>query len=252
MASKSRLLIGKTAVITGCNRGIGKAILENYAANGATIFACVRKESHEFSKLIQRISKRNSVSIIPIYFDSRNIEELKQAVSKIKDSSKKIDILVNNSGIGYNALFQMSSLEKLKEVFDVNFIAPFVFTQYLTKLMVRQKSGSIINISSTVALDGNDGKSVYGASKAALICMTNVIASELKSYGIRANSIAPGLTNTDMLSCLPKEFILKIANLPEQNRIAKPSEIADTALFLASDLSVHISGEVIRVDGGIK
>ncbi len=250
MASNCRLLAGKTAVITGCNRGIGKAILETYTANGATVFACVRKESQEFSKLIRQLSKKNSVPIVPVYFDACNMEELKQAVKQIKDSKRKIDILVNNAGIGYNALFQMSSLDKLKEVFDVNFIAPFVFTQYLSKLMVRQKSGNIITISSTVAVDANEGKAVYGASKAALICMTKVIAAELKEFGIRANSIAPGLTDTDMLLCLPKEFILKMAGSAEKNGIAKPSEIADTALFLASDLSSHISGQVIRVDGG--
>lgn len=252
MALKSKLLIGKTAVITGCNRGIGKAIMESYALNGASIFACVRKESKEFSKFIQQLSKSNSVTITPIYFDSRNLDELKQAVHQIKDSKKKIDILVNNAGVGYNALFQMSSLDKVKEVFDVNFIAPFVFTQYLSKLMARQKSGNIITISFTVALDANEGKSVYGASKAALDCMTKVIASELKTFGIRANSIAPGLTDTDLLSHLPKDLILKKRDPSEKNRIAQPSEIADTALFLASDLSAHISGQVIRVDGGIK
>ena len=249
MASASKLLVGKTAVITGCNRGIGKAILESYAANGATIFACVRKENKEFSKHISQISKRNSVNIIPVYFESRNTDELKEAVKQIKDSKKRIDILVNNSGVGYNALFQMSSLDKLKEAMDVNFIAPFLFTQYLTKIMVRQRAGSVINISSTVAIDGNEGKSVYGASKAALICMTKVIATELKDFGIRANSIAPGMTDTELLSNLPKEFVSK-SNL--DGRIAKPTEIADAALFLGSDLSTHISGQIIRVDGGIK
>lgn len=249
MASASKLLVGKTAVITGCNRGIGKAILESYAANGATIFACVRKESKEFSKHISQLSKKNSVNIVPVYFESRNTEELKQAVKQIKDSKKKIDVLVNNAGVGYNALFQMSSLDKLKEVMDVNFVAPFLFTQYLTKIMVSQRSGSVINISSTVAMDGNDGKSVYGASKAALICMTKVIASELKDYGIRANSIAPGMTDTELLSNLPKEFVSK-NNLA--GKIAKPAEIADAALFLGSDLSSHISGQIIRVDGGNK
>src|SRR5437868_3997853 len=184
MASTCKLLLGKTAVVTGCNRGIGKAILETYAANGAMIFACARKESKEFSKLISQLSKKNSVNIVPVYFESRNTEELKLAVQQIKNSKKKIDILVNNSAIGYNALFQMSAVDKLKEVLDVNFVAPFLFTQYLTKIMIRQRSGNVITISSTVAIDGNKGKSVYGASKAALICMTKVIATELKEYGI--------------------------------------------------------------------
>jgi 3-oxoacyl-[acyl-carrier protein] reductase len=247
MVSSSRLLSGKTAVITGCNRGIGKAILDNYATNGATIFACVRKEEKEFSNHIRILSEKNAVNIIPIYFDARNKEEMKQGVKKIKDSKKQIDILVNNSGIGHNAHFMMSSLESLKEVFDVNFIAPFLFTQYIAKIMVRQKFGNIINISSTAALDASEGKSIYGASKAALICITKIMASELKAFGIRANSIAPGLTDTDMLSFLPKEFIV---NSREQKEIIQPSEIADTALFLASDASAQITGQVIRVEGG--
>jgi 3-oxoacyl-[acyl-carrier protein] reductase len=246
MVSTCRILNGKTAVITGCNRGIGKAILEGYAANGASIFACVRKESAAFSKLIEQLSGKYSVRITPLYVDSCNIHEIKDAVKQIKDSKQQIDVLVNNAGIGYNALFHMSALDKVKEVFDVNFIAPFIFTQYLTKLMVRQRSGIIINISSTSGIDANEGQSVYGASKAALIHLTNVIASELKAVGIRANSIAPGLTDTDMLSCLPKEI------RADRNGIAKPSEIADVAVFLASELSAHISGQVIRVDGGRK
>ena len=246
MESNYNLLKGKTAVITGCNRGIGKAILLCYASNGADIFACVRKESVEFSKLIKQVSEKHSVNIQPLYFDSCNINEIKASMKQIKESKKKIDVLVNNAGIGYNSLFQMSTLDKLKEVFDVNFVAPFIVTQYITKLMVRQKSGTIINVSSTAGIEANEGQSVYGSSKAALIHMTNVIAAELKRFGIRANSIAPGLTDTDMLTCLPKEI------LANQRGIAKPSQIADTAVFLASELSSHISGQVIRVDGGLK
>lgn len=250
MESNSKLLEGKTAVITGCNRGIGKSILESYAANGASIFACTRSESNEFSTLIRQFSEIYSVRIIPLYFDLRNINEMKKAVKQITDSKMRIDVLVNNSGIGYNALFQMSSTDKLREVFEVNFIAPFLFTQYLTKLMTRQRSGSIINISSTAGIDTNEGQSVYGASKAALLSMTKVIASELKTFGIRANSIAPGMTDTDMLSCLSEKFISQRSHLPGQNTIIKPSAIADQAVFLASDLSKHISGQVIRVEGG--
>jgi 3-oxoacyl-[acyl-carrier protein] reductase len=252
MASNYKLLQGKTAVITGCSRGIGKAILESYAANGADVFACVRNESLPFSEFIEQLSLKYAVNITPIYFDSRNMDEIKHAAKQIKDSKRKIDVLVNNAGIGYNALFQMSALEKLKEVFEVNFIAPFIFTQYLVKLMVIQKSGNIINISSTAGIDADDGRSVYGASKAALICMTKVIASELRSFGIRANSIAPGMTDTDMLLCLPKDVISRTINSPDGKRIAKTSEIADSAVFMASELSSHISGQVIKVDGGMK
>lgn len=252
MALSYKLLAGKTAVITGCNRGIGKAILEGFAANGANAIACTRKETIEFSRFISLLSEKYSVSIIPVYFDASDVDEIKSAARQIMASEKQIHILVNNAGVGYNALFQMSSLEKLKEVFEVNFFGPFLFTQYLIKLMVRQNSGNIINISSTAGMDTYDGQSIYGSSKAAMICMTKVIASELRAFGIRANSIAPGMTETDMLLSLPKDVILEKIRKGNNKGICKPSEIADTAVFLASDLSANISGQVIRVDGGMK
>jgi 3-oxoacyl-[acyl-carrier protein] reductase len=166
-------------------------------------------------------------------------------------SKTPVDVLVNNAGIGYSALFQMSALDKLKEVFEINFIAPFILTQYIAKLMVRQKSGSIINISSIAGIDGACGRSVYGSSKAALMCTTKVIAAELGDYGIRANCIAPGLTDTEMLSGMPKEAISEILQNSSIKRIGKPSEIADVAVFLASDSASFITGQVIRVDGGV-
>ena len=249
--SKTMLLKNKNAVITGCNRGIGKSILEGFAVNGANIFACVRKESDEFSELINEITRKFGVDIYPIYFDSGNIDEMKIAIKHIRSRKIPIDILVNNAGITYNALFQMSTMDNIKEVFDINFVSPFIFTQYISKLMVRKKSGSIINISSTAGIDGNSGRSVYGASKAAVICMTKAIAAELGEHGIRANSIAPGMTDTDMLSSMKDDLIQKSLQTNDINRVGNPSEIADAAVFLASDLSSYITGQVIRVDGGM-
>lgn len=250
MTSNSEMLRGKNAIITGCNRGIGKAILEAFASQGANVFACTRKERIEFLECIDRLSKKYSVSITPIYFDAANIDEIKSAVKQIASSKTTVDVLVNNAGIGHSALFQMSTLDKLKEVFDINFIAPFIFTQYIAKLMVRQRSGNIINISSIAGIDGDCGKSIYGSSKAALICLTKVIAAELGGFGIRANAIAPGLTDTDMLSGMSREVILGKLEITPINRIGKPSEVADAAVFLASDLASYITGQVIRVDGG--
>lgn len=245
------LLENKTAIITGCNRGIGKAILEAFAANGATIFACTRKESDEFTGLINELSEKYSVTIIPVYFDISNFDEIRAAVKLVQSAKKPIDALVNNAGITYNALFQMSTIDKLKEVFDVNFVSQFILTQYISKLMVRQKSGSIINIASTAGIDGNSGRSVYGASKAAVICMTKAISAELGEFGIRSNTIAPGMTDTDMLSSMNESLIQESLQTIDIKRLAKPSEIADTAVFLASDLSSYITGQVIRVDGGM-
>ncbi len=250
MEPSYNLLTGKMVVITGCNRGIGKAILERFAASGAEVFACARKEETGFTEMLLRLSAKYRVSIIPVYFDICNPDEMRLAVKTIKDSKKPIDVLVNNAGIGLGALFQMSSIEKLKEVFEVNFYGPFIFTQFLSRLMIRQRFGNIINIASIAGIDGIRGKSVYGASKAALINFTKVIALELADFGIRANCIAPGLTETDMISILPEEAMTVNIDSSGNTVILKPSDIADVALFLASDLSSTLTGEVIRVDGG--
>ena len=246
------LLKGKNVIITGCNRGIGRAMLDAFATNGANVFACVRRETPEFTTSIRSLSDKCSVEIMPLYFDLGDHSAIKAAAREIQGSKRPINALINNAGITYNALFQMSSVDKLKEVFEVNFYSMFVFTQYIAKLMVRQKSGSIINISSTAGIDGNAGKAVYGASKAAVACMTKVIAVELGEYGIRANAIAPGMTDTDMLASMSDEVIKNTILASDLKRTGKPSEIADTAVFLASDLAAYITGQVIRVDGGLR
>jgi 3-oxoacyl-[acyl-carrier protein] reductase len=178
-------------------------------------------------------------------------EAMKIAVKTIMSSKLPVDALVNNAGITYNALFQMSSTDQLRNQLEVNFISLFIFTQYISKLMVRQKKGSIINIVSSAAFDGNPGKSVYGATKAAVVAMTDSIAAELGASGIRANCIAPGITETDMLASMPGDVVAEAKASADMRRGGKPSEIAKTAVFLASDLSSYVTGQTIRVDGGI-
>jgi 3-oxoacyl-[acyl-carrier protein] reductase len=164
-----------------------------------------------------------------------------------------VDVLVNNAGITYNALFQMTSMEKMREVFEVNFFAQVAFTQYIVRLMARQKSGSVINISSSAAIDANPGRSAYGASKAAVICMTRAMAHELAEQNIRANAIAPGITDTDMVEAsMSQETIAATVAQTRLKRMGKPSDIADAAVFLASDLSSYVTGEILRVDGGLQ
>lgn len=251
MTSNSELLTGKNAIITGCNRGIGKSMLESFAANGANVFACVRKKNAGFSKYIKLLSEKYSVSIMPVYFDASKIDEIKSAVKQISASKRTIDVLINNAGVGYNALFQMSSQDKLKEIFDINFIAPFILTQYISKLMVKQRSGSIINVASIAGVQGIRGRSVYGSSKAALINMTKVIASELGVFGIRANAIAPGLIDTEMIKGIQKTEINEIIENTSLKRIGKPSDVANIAVFLASDMASFVTGQVFRIDGGV-
>jgi 3-oxoacyl-[acyl-carrier protein] reductase len=197
------------------------------------------------------LSSEYNVVIKPIYFDLSNKEEMKNAVKFIMSEKRQVDILVNNAGITYNALFQMSTIDKIQEVLDINFISPFLFTQYAVKLMLKNKSGVIVNISSSAAIDGNSGRSVYGASKAALICATKAIAAELGDSGIRANVIAPGITQTDMLSSMTDDIINETVMNTDMKRAGKTSDIANAVLFLASDLSSYITGQVIRVDGGM-
>lgn len=246
------LLNGKNAIITGCNRGIGRAILETFAANGANVWAFARTESDSFKEDILNLSQKYNVKIMSVYCDFADPDQIKSAVKQIQTMKLPVDILVNNAGITYNSLFQMTSNDKLKEIFNINFFSIFTFSQYITKFMVRQKSGSIINISSSAGIDGNPGKSVYGSSKAAVICMTKSMAAELGEYNIRVNSIAPGITDTEMLSSMTNEVISQTLEASDMKRVGKPVEIANTAVFLASDLSTYITGQVIRVDGGLK
>jgi 3-oxoacyl-[acyl-carrier protein] reductase len=145
----------------------------------------------------------------------------------------------------------MSTQNKIEEVMNVNFTAPFLFTQYIVKLMLKFNKGSIINISSSAALDGNAGRSVYGASKAALLCATRALAAELGDYGIRANVIAPGITETDMLESMSDDIINETINNTDLRRSGRPIDIANAILFLSSDLSSYITGQTLRVDGGM-
>jgi 3-oxoacyl-[acyl-carrier protein] reductase len=248
---EERLLIGKNAIVTGCARGIGRSIVEVFARNGANVWACARKKSEEFEETLQLFSEKYEIDIKPVYFDLTDKDQMKTAVRTIMSDKKDIDILVNNAGITYNALFQMSTMDKINEVFDVNFISPYLFTQYIVKLMLRKKSGSVINIASSAAIDGNPGRSVYGASKAALLCATKSLAAELGDQGIRANVIAPGITKTEMLNSMTEEVINQTVMNTDMKRPGVPNDIANAVLFLASDLSSYITGQVIRVDGGM-
>ncbi|MFA6409670.1 MAG: SDR family NAD(P)-dependent oxidoreductase [Gammaproteobacteria bacterium] len=244
------LLKGKNAVITGSNRGIGKAILTLFAENGANIWACARQPSNDFEMYLTELSSKYGVEICSVYFDFQNQEQVKAAIKAIMATKRSVDVLVNNAGVTYNALFQMSTADKMQQVFDINFFSQMIFTQFIIKLMLRTKKGSIVNIASTAGLDGNPGRSVYGASKAALICATKAMSSELGEGGIRVNAIAPGVTQTEMLSSMTAEVINATVQQSHLKRVGEPVEIAKAALFLASDMSSYVTGQVLRVDGG--
>ena len=246
------LLKGKTAIVTGCNKGIGKKILEVFSANGATVFACVRNIDEEFNSFSNVLTKKFNNQIIPIQLDLSDDNKIKEASNKIINYNKNIDILINNAATIHTAIFQMTSIKKLKEIFDVNFFSQTIFTQYILKSMIKNKKGSIVYISSSSALDGNEGRSAYAATKAAIITQAKVLSRELGAHNIRVNSIAPGLTNTDMMQKNHKrEKIDEVISRTSLRRIGEPKEIANIVLLLASDLTSYITGQNIRVDGGM-
>jgi 3-oxoacyl-[acyl-carrier protein] reductase len=245
------LLEQKTAVISGCNRGIGKATLETFAENGADIFACVRKESAEFTDVITKLAVKTGVSITPIYFDFAESEQVKAGIKSIISSKKQIDILVNNAGVATGSFFQMTSMQNLKQLFEINFFSQILFTQGISRYMSRFKTGSIINIASTAGLIGDAGTTSYGSSKAALMFATKTMANELGVMNIRVNAIAPSITRTDMFDQMDENSRSKLIESSALKRPAEAVEVANVSLFLASSLSSFITGQVLRVDGGL-
>ena len=246
------LLKNKTAVLTGCNRGIGKAILGVFAKNGASIWACVRQLDDDFIDFTKGVEDDHEVNITPVPFDLADEGQVKEGINTIRSAKQPVDILVNNAGVIFTALFQMTSVAKMKEVFEINYFSQMLLTQSITKIMTRQKCGRIVNISSSAAIEGNEGRTAYASSKAAMIASTKVMAKELAIYNISVNAIAPGLTETDMMQgSTSKEALDYTLQRICMRRVGKPEEIANVALFLSSELSTYMTGQVLRVDGGM-
>ena len=239
-------LKNKYALVTGAGKGLGRACSIALAEAGASVIALSRTNS-DLNKLEKDIKKVKG-KIIKITCDVMDYNDLKQKLEKIK----LIDILVNNAGTLQTSLFQMSSKKKLNEIFEINFFSQTIFTQFIIKSMVKKKSGNIIYISSSASIDGNEGRSSYASSKAALNAQAKVLSRELGRMNIRVNVVAPGLTDTDMmLSNTPKHIIEETISKVSLERVGKPEEIAKTVLYLASDLSSYVTGQIIRVDGGM-
>ena len=246
------MLTGKNAIITGARRGIGHAAVETFASFGANIWACARKQDNAFEEDMRRLSEKFAVSIWPIYFDVTDEAQVKQAIQMIRKQQVSIDALVNAAGIAEDSTsFQMTSIDKMKRVFDTNFFAVTLLTQYVSRLMARQGRGSIVNISSIAGLDGEPAQYEYAASKAAVAGATRHLARELAPYGIRVNAVAPGMVETEMGAKIEEKLKAHVLSKVIMNRMGKPEEIANTIAFLASDLASYITGQIIRVDGGM-
>ena len=246
------LLKGENAVITGARRGIGRATVEAFASHGANIWACARKKDECFEADMRTIAEKYNVEIWPVYFDVTNESEMKSAVQAIRKQGASIDILVNSAGIADESTsFQMTPIEKMKHVMDVNLFAVARLTQYISRLMARQNHGSIVNIASIAGVDGAPAQYEYAASKAAIIGATKNLARELASNNIRVNAIAPGIVDTDMGNQIEDSLRSEILSKVIMRRMGKPEEIANVIAFVASDLASYITGQAIRVDGGM-
>lgn len=244
------LLEGKTALITGAARGIGKAIALKFAAEGADI-AFTDLVIDENGKQTEAEIAALGVKCIGYASNAADFAQTEEVVGKVKEEFGKIDILVNNAGITKDGLMMRMSEAQWDAVIAVNLKSAFNFIHAVTPIMMRQRSGNIINMASVVGVHGNAGQANYAASKAGLIALAKSIAQELGSRGIRANAIAPGFIETAMTAALPedvrKDWIQKIP----LRRGGQTEDIANVATFLASDLSSYVSGQVIQVDGGM-
>ena len=247
-----KLLEGKTIVVTGTARGVGHKMTESFAAQGANVFALARTETEEHSSFCNKLSLQYGVEVIPVYFDMTDYDAMKEAASEIRTSGYPINGLVNNAGISPNlALMQMTPIGTVRETMEVNFFSPYIFTKFMAKLMIKNKAGSIVSIASIRGIDSYAGDSAYAASKAALIMMTKCLAEEVGSYGIRANVICPGLTETNMITQLHEENRNIELEATPLKKFGQVEDIANSATFLLSDLSSYITGQTIRIDGGV-
>ena len=244
------LLEGKVAIITGASRGIGQAIALAFAQNGAKVVLSASSiENLKETETLLKAAKRESYILTQANVSVG--DEVSEVVKKALDSYGKVDILVNNAGTTKDNLLALMPEKDWDDVLSTNLKSVFLFTKACTRPMVRQRSGNIINVSSVVGITGNAGQANYAASKAGMIAFTKSAAKELAKRNIRVNAIAPGFIKTRMTDKLSAEIQQKVTEQIPLARMGEPHEIADVAVFLASDASRYMTGQVLVVDGGL-
>ena len=245
-------LKNKIVFITGSDKGLGRKFVENFSINGADIISCSRKKSSEHELFCKNLSQKYNNHIYNYYFDLENFQDISKNLQLIINNFSKIDILINNAGINFTSLIEMTTLDKLNKIYIINFFSIFLITQKLLRLLKKGSSPSIINISSSASIENNIGRFAYSSSKVLINSFTKTLSKEVGRYKIRVNAVAPGLTNTKMMKSTTtekniNETIKRISLL----RVCEPEEIANLVLFLGSNASSYINGQVISIDGGL-
>ena len=244
-------LQGKVALVTGGSRGIGYSIAETFAANGADLILLARSSESECESTAQQLQDKYSINAIALIGDVRNPETATIAAKRAFAEFKRLDVLVNNAGVLQDGLIGMIANENLKETLETNVNGPLHMIQACSRLIARNGGGSIINMSSIIGRFGNKGQLVYSASKAAVIGATLSAAKELAPSSVRVNAIAPGYIDTDMIKGIDPAIDEERRASIAMGRIGTPQDVANLALFFASDLSSYVTGQVVGVDGGM-
>jgi 3-oxoacyl-[acyl-carrier protein] reductase len=241
----------KTALVTGCNRGLGKTILDAFVKKGYGVIALNRKEYVDFSDYVDSLKRDYNADIKMVYADFRNEHSLNTALDAIEQMEIPIDVLVNNAGINNSTkpIFN-TEYSEVEECFRINYFAPFLITKRISSIMIHQSEGSIINISSTVSVNTDMAESCYGASKAALNLFTKSVAQELAPFNVRINALACGVMDTDMFRDFDEKVRKKALKRIALKRPANLDEVASAVLYLASDEAKYITGAILPIDGG--
>ncbi len=246
-----KLLEGKVALVTGAARGIGRAIAEEYAKQGADVAITDMAPQETIDEVAAEIAKLYGTKVRGFHSNASDFKASNDTVNTIAKEFTRIDILVNNAGITRDTLLMRMTEEQWDLVIGVNLKSAFNLIKAVTPIMMKQRNGSIINMSSVVGVSGNAGQANYSASKAGMIGLAKSVAKELGSRGIRANSIAPGFIITEMTGALPEEIQKEWAEKIPLRRGGTPQDVANVCVFLASDLSAYVSGQTIHCCGGM-